>query len=869
MATKKVSALSALTSPDGAEELLINDGGTSKKITITNVSKLNLKGGDLTSASPLVIDTDGNYFVVTGTTSFAAMTVAVDRQFTLQFAAALTMTHSDPALYLPSKANITTAAGDVATFQSTTANQVQCISYTRAAGTAIVAGSSGLPTLPSGIATDTSKEYNLKLTDSSDTETLTWAEFPVSPSGISTDTNEKYSLKLTDASDTETLSWTSFAIVDDTTPQLGGDLDVNGNDIVSTSNADIDIIPHGTGDVNLGADTVQVGDNNADATITTQGTGDLILNTNNGTNAGNITLADGANGDISIIPNGTGNVGIGTTAPEGAVNISSTLDADTDFSDGQYYHLHLHNPTDTNDLDCGIGFGISSTVDAVGANIVHERKGSDSFGDLCFGTRPSGGSVTERMRIDSSGNVGIGISPSNTFSVGASGTVTTRYTSTDTSAFSLLQFENSGSIVFSADHGNSAANSDIVFKNDGAQERMRIDSSGNVGIGDTDPSEAKLSIDNVLTGDSGLKVVRNLDEAGSNPLVYIVDDHANNTQPALKIQQDGAGYGLSMTTAGRAIDLTSSATDDAAVWLVNSSCETGSGSALQVYSNSAHTGTRNVCKIHNDHASSTGTTALYVQQDSTGAAAVFDGNVGIGDTDPSEAKLSIDNVLTGDAGLKIVNTQATSALDIAQSGNGYGISVDSSGTSYAILARGKNGLYILQDDSGGNAAYFYRNIDEAGSQPLVHIEDNRASNTQSALKITHAGTGAAIKVVDGSGGISHNGMKTVVFSFSFGLNVTTDFDIPMVNTTNYFEIKAIIGYYPGTSYTTDIHGLYAYRSDSGILRVQNWSDNSSSNSGSWSVSNPDTTTLRVTKVAGASSSNARGFVEVKYRDGSL
>ena len=96
------------------------------------------------------------------------------------------------------------------------------------------------------------------------------------------------------------------AVVDDTTPQLGGDLDVNGQDIVSLSNADISIIPNGTGDVNLGADTIQVGDSNADATITTQGTGDLILNTNNGTNAGTVTLADGANGDITIAPNGTG-----------------------------------------------------------------------------------------------------------------------------------------------------------------------------------------------------------------------------------------------------------------------------------------------------------------------------------------------------------------------------------------------------------------------------------------------------------------------------------------------------------------------------------------------------------------------------------
>lgn len=38
-------------------------------------------------------------------------------------------------------------------------------------------------------------------------------------------------------------------IVSDTTPQLGGDLDMNGNDIVTTSNATIDLAPNGTGTV--------------------------------------------------------------------------------------------------------------------------------------------------------------------------------------------------------------------------------------------------------------------------------------------------------------------------------------------------------------------------------------------------------------------------------------------------------------------------------------------------------------------------------------------------------------------------------------------------------------------------------------------
>ena len=47
-----------------------------------------------------------------------------------------------------------------------------------------------------------------------------------------------------DATDTGILN-----VVEDTTPQLGGDLDVNGQSIVTTSNGDITLAPNGTGDV--------------------------------------------------------------------------------------------------------------------------------------------------------------------------------------------------------------------------------------------------------------------------------------------------------------------------------------------------------------------------------------------------------------------------------------------------------------------------------------------------------------------------------------------------------------------------------------------------------------------------------------------
>ena len=43
----------------------------------------------------------------------------------------------------------------------------------------------------------------------------------------------------------------SADVVEDTTPQLGGDLDVNGNDIVSTTNGDINVAPDGTGELKV------------------------------------------------------------------------------------------------------------------------------------------------------------------------------------------------------------------------------------------------------------------------------------------------------------------------------------------------------------------------------------------------------------------------------------------------------------------------------------------------------------------------------------------------------------------------------------------------------------------------------------------
>ena len=146
--------------------------------------------------------------------------------------------------------------------------------------------------------------------------------------------------------DIDTIALGISNIVEDTSPQLGGNLDTNsfmidfddahglrdengneqlfftttgsavnylnvtnaatGNDpklsaLGGDSNIDLALSPKGTGEV-------VVGTCSAAATITTSGAHDLTLDTNSGTDSGSITITDAANGNIAITPNGSGNI---------------------------------------------------------------------------------------------------------------------------------------------------------------------------------------------------------------------------------------------------------------------------------------------------------------------------------------------------------------------------------------------------------------------------------------------------------------------------------------------------------------------------------------------------------------------------------
>jgi hypothetical protein len=103
------------------------------------------KGTDIASAGTTnIAAATGNYVVVTGTTTITALgTAQAGAVRIVRFSGALILTHNATSLILPTTANITTAAGDVAVFVSEGSGNWRCTGYLRANGQALAGGGGG------------------------------------------------------------------------------------------------------------------------------------------------------------------------------------------------------------------------------------------------------------------------------------------------------------------------------------------------------------------------------------------------------------------------------------------------------------------------------------------------------------------------------------------------------------------------------------------------------------------------------------------------------------------------------------------------------------------------------------------------------
>ncbi len=117
-------------------------GGTLAVTGVTTLSNaLNeKKGADVASATSTPIGAaTGNYINVTGTTTITSFdTIQAGTRRIVNFTGALLLTYNATSLILPGAVNITTAAGDIATFVSLGSGNWVCVNYTKSVNLPIV-----------------------------------------------------------------------------------------------------------------------------------------------------------------------------------------------------------------------------------------------------------------------------------------------------------------------------------------------------------------------------------------------------------------------------------------------------------------------------------------------------------------------------------------------------------------------------------------------------------------------------------------------------------------------------------------------------------------------------------------------------------
>jgi len=270
-------------------------------------------------------------------------------------------------------------------------------------------------------------------------------------------------------------------VVDDTSPQLGGDLDTNdfniafddahgindenGNeqiifqttssavnqfDITNAATGNAPSISATGGDTNIdialipkGSGETKVGTGSAAATVTSSGAYDLKLDTNSGSNSGYINIVDGANGNQQIYPNGTGYTEIGGATNPGTIQLNCESNShgiklqSPPHSAGQSYTLKFPTGDVTADRFLKVASVSGSGATGVGQLSFAEVSGGTSWQAVKTSTftavagegyfvNTTSGTITMNLPAGSIGNEVVfidyaGTFDSNTFTISANG----------------------------------------------------------------------------------------------------------------------------------------------------------------------------------------------------------------------------------------------------------------------------------------------------------------------------------------------------------------------------------------------------------------------------------------------------------------
>ena len=425
----------------------------------------------------------------------------------------------------------------------------------------------------------------------------------------------------------------------------------------------------------------------------------------------------------------SGNVGIGTASPSrGPLHINEN-------SSG-YCQVHLTNDTSGTTS----GDGLTLFTNGADAGLMQRE---NSY--LLFGTND-----TERMRIDSSGKIGVSnTNPSAFNSLGATAQIVIGNAS---SVSNLTMYSSStgyGSVSFADSNSSSSssqysgliqyyqANNSMAFYT-ASTERMRIDGSGNVGIGTTSPpSDHRLQIHNAGAAYSRFALTNSSTGVASGDGLIFQMETLNSI---IKNQENGS---LAFGTNGRETDLFIKSDGNVGIGT------TSPGDKLNVHDSSANANlgikiTRGSqthglrLGVNDSHAflwTTENQDLVFATNDSQRLTIQSGGNIGIGTTSPNEKLQVAGNIHAYapsgiDAGLFASTAAGSTTIAIRSSGvthfNGGNVGIGTNSPSVLLDARlsGTTGKVAEFHNSVGYGIGF--TVESDGGVNTINSESNQA-----------------------------------------------------------------------------------------------------------------------------------------------
>ena len=525
MSSIKISQLTEKTTMDGSEELLINDSGTSKKMTTQPIldaqtaAETAQTAAETAQTNAETAETNAASSASAASTSASNASTSASNAASSESAAASSATAAQAAedAALAALDNFDDRYLGVKTSDPTVDND----------GDALVAGA-----LYYNSTDDVMKVY----------EGSSWVAAYASLSGtlvasnnlsdLTNATAARTNLGLGTAATTASTDYATAAqgttadsalqnLSEDTTPQLGGDLDTNGNDI---NFGDSDALRFGDGlDLRIYHD-------GSNSVIRDAGTGDLLIQADNlrlGNAAGTeqYILAD-SNGAVQVRYDGSTKLATTSTG----IDVTGTVTADGLTVDGElsiskdsgYNQLHLggdrldtaragriiKNWDSPYDMRIRSSSSISDTPLYFETSSANTRMAIAGNGDISF--YEDTGTTPKFFWDASAERLGIGTSSptSELHIVDATANAVVRLESSSTGSGSIIFDDQSGTNrgTVKYDHSDDS----MSFLTNGLNEHMRIDFNGNVGIGTSSPvnnsNRTTLALENVWGGQLDIMV---------------------------------------------------------------------------------------------------------------------------------------------------------------------------------------------------------------------------------------------------------------------------------------------------------------------------------------------------------------------------